>query len=720
MATRNGKNNKGIDDAFDALKTLEVYFDELRKGSERQAKLSKEQNRAAAKAYNQEMEKVLAINEKNRFVLSKRYNEFLQKIREANEKRLAEEEKKERLKIQNSIYADEVKNLGKLGKERRKQAAEEARKNFDENKAWLKKYKELQKEGIELTEEQKEDLRVRKEELKLAGKANFLSGMDKLIGKLDKLTSGIDNAIDKYASYQVGINARLQGATLRNERGDIVSGAQNYFSVLEKNLQSSVGVTGLFRTEDMLNNLQALVESGVAQNVEQRAFLNTLKDDIATTFDAANGTLLRLIRLQQRDSTAMRLGMEAYLTRFLNDLVANTEYLNQTYDNVENALTEAASLMSAESSASFEFVVQKWLGALTGVGLSETAATNLATAIGQLGSGDITNLASTNMFNLISRASSRSNLSLSDMLGSGLTAEKTNELMRSIVDYMVEIGSSSNNVARAQLASTFGVSVSDLVAATNIADRIGELTDEMMNSTEMYDELGYQLGTLNERIPNTVKLSTYFENLQFGLGASIASNPAMAALWKVNNMIEQATGGINIPTVGALGNFVDLNANLNQLMKLGLVGVGSIGMIGDVITGFNSMVDPTRLLSSMNISPSAISTERGSGRGARNRSGVTTSNALYVGSSDSELFQESTLAAENVRARSISAAPTAESAENAIPEIHDYLLNTLEAHMTNIDESLTRLRDRIENGVVSTHDASMDEAVDRLRWFSLV
>nr|DAU00298.1 MAG TPA: hypothetical protein [Bacteriophage sp.] len=41
-----------------------------------------------------------------------------------------------------------------------------------------------------------------------------------------------------------------------------------------------------------------MVDLGINYNLEERAFLATISDKVATTFDAANGTLLRLIRLQ--------------------------------------------------------------------------------------------------------------------------------------------------------------------------------------------------------------------------------------------------------------------------------------------------------------------------------------------------------------------------------------------------------------------------------------
>ena len=68
-----------------------------------------------------------------------------------------------------------------------------------------------------------------------------------------------------------------------------------------------------------------MVSQGIAFNVEQRAALDVMKDKIATTFDAANGTLLRLVRIQEQDTTAGRLGMDSALTALLNNMYQTTE-----------------------------------------------------------------------------------------------------------------------------------------------------------------------------------------------------------------------------------------------------------------------------------------------------------------------------------------------------------------------------------------------------------
>ena len=65
-----------------------------------------------------------------------------------------------------------------------------------------------------------------------------------------------------------------------------------------------------------------------------------MTDKLVTTFNAFDSNLLNLIRLQQADSTAARLGMEASLTKSLNAMFRDTSYLTNSFDNVSQALYE--------------------------------------------------------------------------------------------------------------------------------------------------------------------------------------------------------------------------------------------------------------------------------------------------------------------------------------------------------------------------------------------
>ena len=128
---------------------------------------------------------------------------------------------------------------------------------------------------------------------------------------------------------------------------------------MSTDIRNVAGVSPLIKQESVVSNLEKLGGQGISFDVEQRAFLETIKDKIAATFEAADGTLLRLVRIQQQDTTAARLGMESALTSFLNNMYETTEYMQSVAKSVRNSLQEAEALMGSKSAAAFEYQVQK-------------------------------------------------------------------------------------------------------------------------------------------------------------------------------------------------------------------------------------------------------------------------------------------------------------------------------------------------------------------------
>lgn len=435
---------------------------------------------------------------------------------------------KENYKTQQKLkYKEDKKQEKEKQKETKKLIVEEykSRKKLltDEE---LKIYKQQKKELHELERElAAEDAKTSEKERQKAYEDAIKH--NKEIGKhvAGTLINGAFKAADaamnevmsSYARYQSSINVRLQGTS-------------RTFQSLQKGLLDNVGITPYIKTQNMLNNLQALVESGVSFNLEQRAFLMSISDKIAATFDANNGTLRRIIRLQQEDSTAGRLGMEAYMTRFLNSMYENTEYLVDSFDTVTDALVEATSQMSTQMGVEFEYVVQKWLGSLSSVGLSSNTVSSIAQAIGYLASGDIESLGSSNMQNLLVMAASRAGLDYGSML-QGVTTQQINTLLGSLVSYMQEIGTSTSNVVKNQFAKTFGVSMSDIRAAGNLrTEDLNSISKNLLSYSGAITELGSQMGQISTRISLAEMLENVTENAKYSLFSNIAANPALYAL----------------------------------------------------------------------------------------------------------------------------------------------------------------------------------------------
>lgn len=447
------------------------------------------------------------------------------------------------------------------------------------------------------------------------------------VGK--QISNAVNNAMTQYAQYQTGINARLQ-STGKN------------FASIEKSL-GQVAYSPLLKATDLYSNLAKLVEDGIVSNVEQRAFLMTIKDNIATTFDANTNAIKRIIRIQQEDSTASRLGLEAFLTRYMNQLVQNTEYLTTTFDNVQEALLEASSLMNMSQSTAFEYQVQKWLSAMTGLGVSESTSSSLAQALGYLGSGNIEALGSSSLQNLLVMASARAGISYADMLKGGLGSETTNTLLASIVNFVQDIydNSKDNNVVLSQLSNTFGLTVSDVRSIANMSESIkNSLVGSSMTNAEMYSELGYQFNKMGSRMSIATLLENAFSNFEYQTGATLASSPISYALWKIADFIGSTTSGINIPSAYVVGTGVDLNTTIDNMLKLGLVGYSTLSNIEGIASAVKSGFSGSSLLSAMGINQGSASLQKGTGLSVT-QSGLSTSSLAYMTSSNQAAYSES-------------------------------------------------------------------------------
>ena len=128
---------------------------------------------------------------------------------------------------------------------------------------------------------------------------------------------------------------------------------------MNSNITENIAMSPFVKQADAVNSLKNLVGKGIAYNVEQRAFLDTISSKIADTFEATEGTLLKLVRIQQQDTTAARLGMESALTAFLNNMYETTEYMTQAADTIRQNIYEASALMNADEATAFEYQVQK-------------------------------------------------------------------------------------------------------------------------------------------------------------------------------------------------------------------------------------------------------------------------------------------------------------------------------------------------------------------------
>ena len=475
---------------------------------------------------------------------------------------------------QKKILSNE-KSLSKL-------LLDEAEKHGKKKQKYAEKVKNLEAEYLEMQEEgaSAEDLANKEKDIKDAkskvaqqdGLENLFKTLKKTAEKLaESAEKAIDNAVETAGQYTASINTRLQGT-------------DNTYKKIQAMVGRNMALSGQAKSEDVIKNIKELIDKGIAYNIEERAYIQTISDKIASTFNAFDASLLRIIRIEQADSTQARAGIVSFLNLALNKWYQDTSYLTDSFKNVTDALLEASSQLSRDQSVAFEYMVQKWLGSLGSLGVAESTITNIAQSIGYLSSGNISALSSGNQQILLALSASRAGVDYAKALTSGLTPDETNKLLRSMVEYLREIAQSNNNVVKSQYGTILNVTLSDLKAISNLTNAdINNIFSTNLSYSQAKQRYQKQVASLYSRMDMTSILNTAYANILYTIGQNIGSSPFMNATWKINSLIEDATGGINIPAVGVLGNFFEANANVNQIIKLGLVGVSTLKYVGQMI-----------------------------------------------------------------------------------------------------------------------------------------
>lgn len=396
----------------------------------------------------------------------------------------------------------------------------------------------------------------------------------------------LENTATEVAEAQTEIDTRLQGS--KNAK----SLTGSYWKEMSFNIGKNIGMSPFLRQETATKNLQTLVGKGIAFNVEQRAFLDTISEKIATTFEATDASLLKLVRIQQADSTAARLGMESALTAFLNNMYETTEYMTEAADSIRTSIYEASALMTAEDATEFEYQVQKWMGSLYSVGFQNTQG--LSEALGKLAAGDIGGVTDNGYGNLLVMAANKANLSIAEILADGLNDDETNVLMQAMVEYLGGIYNETkeNKVVAQQFANVYGLTASDLKAAANLASSTTNVYKNNLNYGGMMKQLTDMANSMGSRTALGTMVTNVWENLKYSTAATIGNDPVLYTTYMIASMLDETVGGISIPTIGAfaMGNGVeiDLETTVADIMRTGAMAGGLLGGIGKMILGLGS------------------------------------------------------------------------------------------------------------------------------------
>lgn len=502
--------------------------------------------------------------------------------------------------------------------------------------------------------------------------------MENLEGMLLGLNNSVNTAIEDVVSHRTHVMARLQG----------LDGEYDYEGLVDK-INDNLATSPYIKQQDFMKKLDEAVDKGIAYNVEQRTFLATVSDKIATTFDAFDANLLRLIKLQQADSTAARLGMEAALTKTLNTAFSDTSYLtDNVYDQVSAAILDSESILSRDGAAEYEYIVQKWLGSLYSTGVSNNTINQIAQGLNYIGTGNVSALAGNSpLQTLFAMSASRANgLSYADLLTGGLDAAKTNELLKSMVEYLQEIAENSgNNVVKSAWGDIYQMSLADMRAVSSLtSDDISSIYSQSMSYSDMTTELNNQFNSVSKRMSAAELMSNVIDNFVYTIGNDIAHNAVEYVMWEVTDLIQSATGGIRLPAISVMGNMIDLSAfTVEGMLQTGLVGLNVLGSIGTILgtIGKSGGLD-------MGIWGGQEYLTRGKVETTTNGWTSTTSGSTYVGSSSSSDMKNSSIAGATEDAEEVSDITNANNkTEHTFDEFfEEVLINGWPIHTKSVGE----------------------------------
>lgn len=493
------------------------------------------------------------------------------------------------------------------------------------------------------------------------------------------LSKSLDTAAKEQIGYLSKLDTRLYGS------------GKNFSSLLNM-VEKNVGVNAYIKQSKVFEKLNDYVSQGIAFNVEQRAFLGTVSEKIASTFEANNNALLQIIKIQQADSTAARLGMESTLTQFLNSNFKDTSYLNGLSDSVTSSLVGASSQLSRDGSIAFEYQVQKWLGSLSSVGVSDSTIQSLAQGINALGTGDVNTLSGNSALqNLLVMSANRSGLNYSKLLTDGMNANTTNQLMLGMVDYLQSVANNQNQVVKTQYANLFGMTISDLTSVLNLSTAdLTKIAGNMKSYGDTISETENRLKTLYQRTSAGEMAENIFGNVMWNAGKMVTQNVGAYLTYLGSTLagdtLNQILGETKVSPMG-VGTSFKAGDILKGTVAAAFTGAGLVSQLlsasnrsfGNVNTNLNSWGASDTNLTSRGLSETLA--DRTTGKGL--------SQAVYIGNSDtSALYKSSLLSAEEQNEEIKGISPSADTAES-VSKINDVIADS-------IDPTVRAIRDILE------------------------
>lgn len=550
------------------------------------------------------------------------------------------------------LHAESVRERKKMLKEAGK-TEKEINEQLEKNRKELRRANALEIYRDELeqikkqiaaaaSEEQKKELEkqaqktayaIKEEERRLNNEKKIAELKEKAANALydagSKMYDDINKSVKTYVDYFSEIQTRLLGS------------GKTYSSVTDL-IQKTFTGSPFFALSDAMNQVKTFVQQGIAYNVELRATLQTVSEKIATTFNALDSTLLRLIRIQG-DSTQARLGIESRLTELLNSQFGDTSYLTSNInESVSAALLETEARLGKTAGTEFEYEAQKWLGSLYSVGASQNLITSLAQGLGYLGSGDVSSLNSNaSLTNLLALASAQGGgKSLGDLITSGAQASDISALMTGLYNLVSEVSKTDNIVALKEYANVFGLSISDLKSILNLTtDDIKNLTAEMMTYEDSIQRVNDQLkaSVLFGRTSVAEMVENLYSNVVDSVAAGISKHGAAYIGWKMAGIAAELTQGLTIEAA-PLG--MGASTDVSKIVKASATQYAMLGNLVNLAMGLTNLagVNLNRLEGAEKVSRGSLTSLS---------PGTTRSYAAYEGNASGDtILKQSSLDSE--------------------------------------------------------------------------
>lgn len=488
-------------------------------------------------------------------------------VKEAQVSRL--ESLKAELEAELAGKMQNAKKMSAYEKQLRKEIAEEESRAHEEQ---LRKDAE-QQEDIQkqlAAKQQQEDEKRRKD---------TQQALNAAVGNvIDKLYSAIGNSAKEYNQYIDRIQVRLIGA---NET----------FGSITNKLDSVFGASPIFSMKTVLEKVALAVEKGINFNVESRVAMQVLSEKVAATFDAFDASLLRLVKIQQEDTTKARLGMENTLTTFLNRQFQDSSYLTDRISSTVTAnLLEATSLYDGEKSMSLEYSVQKWLGSFYSLGVSSGLVQSISTAIGNLASGDITSLSgNTSMMNLLALASTKGGADFGKLITGDVDAKAIDAIFTGLISLVEEMTKSDNKVALTEYSRNFGIAISDLSALRNVSDTTVKALKEQVQTIDSLNQQVDKESTfakLMERTGGASMGENLYQNFLYSSGKAIGFSPVTYLAWQMGDILAGALQGIKTE-IAPWGMGVSLTPS--QIVKAVMTTAGALPGLGIMLSNAGSL-----------------------------------------------------------------------------------------------------------------------------------